>query len=137
MRVVLDTNVLVAAFATRGLCEDVLRTVLAEHELVVSDHILAELERVLREKLRMPSARARSVTDFIRQTALVVKPDAPSNWPERDRDDQWIVSTAIFANAQVLVSGDRDLHNAPSDIPIDILTPREFWERLKQGNAPR
>jgi hypothetical protein len=36
VRVCLDTNVLVAAFATRGLCADVLRTVIAEHELVLA-----------------------------------------------------------------------------------------------------
>ena len=51
MRVFLDTNVLVAAYATRGLCEDVFRVILAEHELVVSDTVLAEFERVLGQKL--------------------------------------------------------------------------------------
>ena len=36
MKVLLDTNVLVSAFATRGLCADVLRLVLTEHEMVVA-----------------------------------------------------------------------------------------------------
>ncbi|HZL91991.1 MAG TPA: hypothetical protein VFB99_00055 [Vicinamibacterales bacterium] len=36
MKVFLDTNVLVSAFAARGICEDVLRIVLAEHQLVVA-----------------------------------------------------------------------------------------------------
>ena len=40
MRVLLDTNVLASAAATRGLCADVLRVVLAEHELVVCRQIL-------------------------------------------------------------------------------------------------
>ena len=53
MRVCLDTNVLVAAFATRGLCADVLRTVLAEHELVIGDVILDELRRVLSTKFKV------------------------------------------------------------------------------------
>ena len=44
MRVFVDTNVLVAAVATRGLCADVLRAVLASHELVVSQQVLAEVE---------------------------------------------------------------------------------------------
>jgi hypothetical protein len=35
MKVMLDTNVLASAVATRGLCADVLRAVLAEHELVI------------------------------------------------------------------------------------------------------
>ena len=48
MKVFVDTNVLVAAYATRGLCSDLLRLILAQHELVVSQQVLAELERALR-----------------------------------------------------------------------------------------
>jgi len=35
VKVFLDTNVLVSALATRGLCADLLRKVLTEHELLV------------------------------------------------------------------------------------------------------
>ncbi|MEW6755486.1 MAG: hypothetical protein AB1505_31590 [Candidatus Latescibacterota bacterium] len=51
MKVLLDTNVPVSAAATRGLCSDVLREVLANHELLLSDQILAALRRTLRAKL--------------------------------------------------------------------------------------
>jgi putative PIN family toxin of toxin-antitoxin system len=131
VRVVLDTNVLIAAFATRGLCEDVLRTVLAEHELVASRFILNELERVLRDKLRMPESRVRQVSTFIRQSAHIADPQDPPSWPTNDVDDQWVVATAIDGDARILVSGDRDLHGPPGDIPLEVLTPREFWERLR------
>ena len=40
MRVFLDTNVLVSAMATRGLCADVLREILTSHRLVVSARTL-------------------------------------------------------------------------------------------------
>ena len=56
MRVFVDTNVLVAAYATRGLCSDLLRLILAQHELVVSRQVLAELERALRDKIGLPEA---------------------------------------------------------------------------------
>jgi putative PIN family toxin of toxin-antitoxin system len=131
VRVVLDTNVLIAAFATRGLCEDVLRTVLAEHELVLSDFILGELERVLIDKLKMPPTRSRAVVDFVRDAAQVVELQAPAIWPSSDADDQWVVATAITGEAQILVSGDRDLLKPPDDLPIEVLSPRGFWERLR------
>ena len=54
MKILLDTNVLVAAFATRGFCLDVLQLVLAEHRLLVGETILDELERILFDRLRMP-----------------------------------------------------------------------------------
>ena len=131
MRVVLDTNVLIAAFATRGLCEDVLRTVLAEHQLVASEHILDELERVLSDKLKMPTPKVRAVTVLIRQSALIIEPEKPAAWPTNDPDDQWITATAIHGEAQVLVSGDRDLSNPPEGLPLKVYTPREFWESLR------
>mgnify|MGYP002814035003 CR=1 FL=1 len=55
MRVFLDTNVLVSAFATRGMCADVLRVVLAEHTLITREVVLRELSRVLRTRIGMPS----------------------------------------------------------------------------------
>ena len=131
MRVVLDTNVLIAAFATRGLCEDVLRIVLAEHELVASEFILEELERVLGDKLKIPKSKVRDISRFIRQSAHFVDPQDPSSWPPNDVDDRWVVATAIDGNARILVSGDQDLQNPPKDLAVEVLTPREFWERLR------
>ena len=54
MRVFLDTNVLVSAVATRGLCADVLREVLVTHQLVVSFPLLNELTNILHSKFGIP-----------------------------------------------------------------------------------
>ena len=37
MKVFLDTNVLIIAFATRGLCADLMRLLLTEHELLTGE----------------------------------------------------------------------------------------------------
>lgn len=55
MKAFLDTNVLVSAFATRGLCADLFRLALAEHELITTDIVLTELEGVLRERFGIPT----------------------------------------------------------------------------------
>lgn len=133
MRVCLDTNVLVAAFATRGLCADVLRTVLAEHDLVVGDVILTELRRTLAAKLKVPSDRIDAVEAVLRTAPVVPKPAAPSTVAIRDPADRWILATAIAGAADVLVTGDRDLLAVVADAPIPILSPREFWEFLRGG----
>ncbi len=45
MRILLGTNVLVAAFATRGFRLDILQRVLTEHRLVAGGAVLEELDR--------------------------------------------------------------------------------------------
>ena len=56
MRVFLDTNVLVSAVATRGICADLLRLVASEHELVVGEVVLTELRHVLATRIRLSPA---------------------------------------------------------------------------------
>jgi uncharacterized protein len=133
VRVCLDTNVLVAAFATRGLCADVLRTVLAEHDLVIGEVILAELRRALATKLKVPADQIEAVEAVLAAVPVVPKPAAPSDLAIRDPADRWVLATAIAGAADVLVTGDQDLLVVASDSPIPILEPRTFWELLRAG----
>lgn len=135
MRVCLDTNVLVAAFATRGLCADVLRTVLAEHDLVVGEVILVELRRTLAAKFKLPSDRIDAVEAVLAAVPIIPKPAAPSAVAIRDPADRWVLATAVAGAADVLVTGDRDLLVVASDSPIPILEPRAFWELLRAAGA--
>lgn len=57
VKVFLDTDVLVSAFATRGVCEDVLRIVLGQHAWISGEPVLGELERVLTSTLNLPASR--------------------------------------------------------------------------------
>lgn len=131
MRVLLDTNVLVAAFATRGFCFDIVQVVLAEHQLLVGRTVLQELERTLAEKLLMPVPQVGEVVRFVQEHAEIVDPAEPARWPKADPDDRWIVSAALVGEADVVVTGDRDLlgTGAPGDLRIE--TPRGFWEMLR------
>ena len=112
MRILLDTNALVAAFATGGFCLDILQLVLAEHRLVVGRTMVEELERILAEKLHMPDGRVREVVGFVCDHADVVTPDEPAPWPETDPADRWVATAALIGAADVLVTGDRDLLDA-------------------------
>ena len=130
MRVLLDTNVLVAAFATRGLCQDVLRTVLAEHQLVLGKSILGELERILRSKLRLPDDQIQEVMAFAGEHAEVVSPALPALWPEDDPADRWVVAAALAGSAELLVSGDKALVQAARGNDLNVVTPRYSWNLL-------
>jgi putative PIN family toxin of toxin-antitoxin system len=130
-RVFQDTNVLVAAFATRGLCADVLHTVLTEHELLTSPQVLTELERVMASKLGLPRPRAGDVVRFVREEAEIIEPSKPDNMPKSDPDDGWILAAALEGKADVLVSGDRELLDLAADVQVRVVSPRGFWELLR------
>lgn len=131
MRVFLDTNVLVSAVATRGLCADVLRVVLAEHELVVGEVVLDEVRRVLLDRFRVPPATVRNLEALLRSQELVPRPAEPGPIRLRDPDDEWVLATALAAHAEVLVTGDRDLLEIGAPSELRILTPRQLWELLR------
>ena len=130
MRVSLDTNVLVSAFTTRGICADVLAVVLQEHQLVLGEKVLGELARVLREKMRMPEDSVVEADAFLRQEAAVSTMGHALDAPVRDPDDLEVLADAVEGLADVLVTGDRDLLDVANQLPVEVLSPRGFWEKL-------
>jgi len=137
VRVALDTNVLVSAVATRGLCADVFNLVLAEHELIVGETVLAELKRVLRDRIRVPAKTVDEFDSLLRQESTIVANATPLRLTIRDMSDLPVLSEAVAGNADVLVTGDRDLLELSERPPLQILTLRAFWEQLRQESPQR
>ena len=133
MRVCLDTNVLVSAFTTRGICEDVLNVVLAEHQLVLGEAVLTELRRVLVTKMRMQSELAEEAVAFLRREAIIVSSAPTLPLELRDPDDVTVLSEAAAGLAEVVVTGDRDILDVAETLPLPIVSPRGFWEKLHGG----
>lgn len=129
----LDTNVLVAAFATRGLCADVLRTILAEHELILGEVVLSEFRRVLSKKFKVPEDGIRAAETVFEGITPVPKPKKPSSLELRDPADRWVLASAEATDADVLVTGDEDLLSVAGESMIRIASPRTFWELLRTG----
>ena len=109
MKVVLDSNVLVAAFATRGLCQDVLEFCLRETEIILSEFILKEVEQVLSKKLKVPPEKVEAILQFLEKNSKIIQPIAILESICRDPNDQTIIATAMTGKANVLVTGDHDL----------------------------
>ncbi len=136
MKVFLDTNVLVSAVATRGLCADVFHAVLAEHQLVVGDAVLTELRRVLRQKIRLSAEIIAETDTFLRQQALVVTDAPPLHIKVCDPADRLVLAEALAGGVDVLVTGDRDLLSI-ARAPLPIVTPRGLWELLRANPDAR
>ena len=130
MRVLLDTNVIVSAVTTRGLCADVFRAILAEHELVICPQVLQEVRRILRIKFGVPEQLIAEYLELIGQEAIMAESEDLPDLPIQDKDDVEIVAAAIGARAEVLVTGDHELQGLTSIGKLRIISPRAFWEEL-------
>ena len=133
MKVVLDTNVIIAAFAARGLCADLYELCLADHQVVTSTHILDEVSDKLLSKLRLPVSRVADIRRHLEGVATVVVPIEVAVETCRDADDLPVIGTALAAQAEVLVTGDDDLLTLGAVEGVRIVTPRRFWEMIKGG----
>lgn len=137
IRAVLDTNVLVSALlAPRGAPALILGAWTdGEFELVVSPHLLDELERVLgypKLRRRITPDQARRVLGLLRSAAEHHHdPMASASVASRDPDDDFLIALAASASAH-LVSGDRDLLDLAPHIPV--LDPAAFMDLL--ANQP-
>ena len=103
MRVFLDTNVLVSAFVSRGLCTDLLKIVLGEHEVLVSNLVVKELKRILRDKLRAPE----SVFEYA--LGIIDHVEGVPSGTKFDENDDTILAAAIEAEADIFVTGYQEL----------------------------
>lgn len=129
MKVVLDSNVLLAAFATHGLCEAILAVCLDQHEIVLSESILSEVAELLEKKFKLPKRQVQENIVFLREHSQIVEPMRVSTDVCRDPDDLMVLGTATAANADCIVTGDNDLLSLRSFGTIPIILPREFYER--------
>jgi predicted nucleic acid-binding protein len=126
--------VIVSALTTRGLCTDVLRLTLVEHELVTVEMVLEEVERTLRTTFRMPSDLVAADLALLRRHPVHPTAPVPKSSPIPDQDDARILATALAAGADVLVTGDRDFLDVRDRIQGIIVTdPRGFWEMHRRG----
>jgi len=138
MRVLLDTNVIISAVTTRGLCSDVFRAVLSDHDLVTCRKILHEIQRILRSKFSVPAELIAEYVELLSHDAIMAEPGDMAVVQIKDRDDVEIIAAAITGAVDVLVTGDAELQALTSIQGVRVLSPRAFWEELKaqHGDVP-
>ena len=128
MKAVFDTNVLVAAFVSEGVCSKLLiRARKRQFHLLISPFILQKFERVLVRKLRVPRNEAGDAVRLVSEAADVIPVppglDAPAC---RDPKDDHVLACSLAAKADYLVTGDADLLDLRSFRNIPIIPPRDF-----------
>ena len=89
-----------------------------------------ELHRTLIRKMKIASGLAAEIRAELEKEFEMVEPEALLKPISRDRDDDWVLATALSGRAEIIVSGDQDLLVLKEFQGIRILTPRQFVELI-------
>jgi putative PIN family toxin of toxin-antitoxin system len=128
VKLLLDTNVLVAALLARGVCSELLEHCVRHHVIISSGPLLDELRDVLTRKFRQRVVDVRAAVRLFEQTFSLVVPDALESPTCRDRDDDIVLATALPGECAAIITGDQDLLILDAFRGIRVLTPSAFWK---------
>ena len=143
MRIVLDTAILVRAHdGAKGLGRDLLlRIIVSDHVLLISDEMLYELAKVLRYPRMLAlhglsEGRIYDYIGFLREVTEIVHPNPLLITPIRDMNDTVVMQTAIIGEAEVLCTRDMDFFDPPAEpflrrAGIAILDDIALMQRLR------
>ena len=130
MRVILDANVIIAAAASRGLCEAVLELCLEHHHLILCEGILEEIEEKLRIKIKVSPPVIAEYVKILRNNAQILEPEEVEGAICRDPDDLMILGLVVPGDVEAIVTGDKDLLVIKEYKNARIMTPRKEGEVL-------
>jgi putative PIN family toxin of toxin-antitoxin system len=128
VKLLLDTNVLVAALVARGACADLLEHCVRHHVVVSSQPLLDELGDVLTGKLHQRAVDVRAAVRLFEETFTLVVPEALERPICRDPDDDVVLATARAGECDAIVTGDQDLLVPDPLHGIRVLAPSAFWK---------
>ncbi len=126
-RIVADSNIYVSAIVFGG--KPMMLLEMAEEgeiELFVSDHILSETFRILRDKFQRTTEQLEVDRVHLAKITRSVAPTETINVVPLDPDDDRILECAVAAAATTIVTGDRHLLGLGSFRGIRIQRPAEF-----------
>ena len=128
MKIFFDTNVLVAAVATHGVCSEIFIHCLENHQIVTSELVLNELEKALKRKLKLPIKQANEVITYFHLHLEIVTTPAVFKKICRDPNDDKILAAAALTKADCLLTGDKDLLILKRFNNFHVVSPKNFWE---------
>ena len=138
MKVTFDTNILVSAFEfPNGRAARVLVNIRSERDLMfISRPIIEELLRVLAEKFGRTEVELEEIRAFIQQFGHLVT-TAETLSVLADEPDNRILECAVAADADLIVTGDRQMLALGNFRHIRIVTLADYLENVDNSFTSR
>lgn len=138
-RVILDTNVVISRMLIpKSVAGRAVSRLLHDAQLLVSEATLAELAETLTRKKFDPYVTPEDRQEFFRRFARVAEWVAVTSTVRlcRDPTDDKFLELALDGQANIIVTGDRDLLALPPFHSVAILTPAEVLALPQSGLMP-
>lgn len=133
MRIVLDSNVIIAAFAARGVCAELFELCVSEHEIILCEALIVEVKKGLLKKIKVPAATVENIIELLITKTQSVTPASLDEKDCRDPKDIMVLGAAVAVGAKIIITGDKDLLALQRYRHIKIITPRDFLILLSKG----
>src|SRR3712207_3412545 len=108
------------------------------YRLILSEHILAELERTLALpyfRRYIPPEEAQAGLALLRQRAVITPITVTVQGVATRPEDDLVLATAVSGGADYLVTGDSRLQRLGSHQQVTILSPRQFLDVLQDDEG--
>ena len=132
MRVMLDTNILVSAIVFKSKpMNEIIQRLATKYSLVLCSYVVDELHDVIQRKF---PAKKKDVEQFLIELPFELV-YTPQTLPKhdlfviRDKDDEKVLYSAILADVDVLITGDKDFFDGIDVERPEILTHIDFLKK--------
>ena len=131
MRIMLDTNILVSAFALGGKVKVLLNMIsLTKNEMFVTEYVYSEFRRVVNKKFS--SRKEKIFSDYAERKIKIYPSTTEILGKVRDEKDIPVLSDAIFHEVDILLTGDKDFLESEIENPL-IMSPITLFEYLNKN----
>ncbi len=135
MKLIFDTNVLIAAFATHGICHSLFEYSVENCTIVISNYIIEELHDKFLTKFKMPEEKIEKIVAFLIDSCLISNHRDFTKQFSRDVKDDPILGIIDMQMVNYLVTGDKDLLILKEYKTVPIISPRELWNIFRENGC--
>ena len=128
MRILLDTNVLIASIISHGVCFELFEHCIRNHNVISSKYIINEFVEKLNHRFKYTKSEVNAAKNIIFERIEIVQPENIKIKNLKDKNDFPIIGTAIAGKCDCIITGDKHLQELNKIKDIDIIRPSEFWQ---------
>lgn len=131
MKILLDTNVLLAAFMHNGQCYEVFLSVKDCHDVYYTAFLIKELKKILSQKFHYTDTAIRDVLSVIER--FLNKGESANEVDKicRDSNDDQLLADAFVNGIDIIITGDKDLLHLNHYKGIKIVSPSSYLKVKK------